>query len=76
MPEYSLAFLETKFQKSGYVWFSVTLDNLKRLQTHVAGRPLWPQTVGTKLEVDFSERFDPNNYKIGLEKIFHQCPFF
>ena len=44
--------------------------------SHVAVRPPWPQTVGTKLKVDFSERFDPSNYKIGLEKIFHQCPFF
>ena len=26
---YSWAFFKTKFQKSGYVWFSVTLDNLK-----------------------------------------------
>ena len=43
---------------------------------HVAGRPPWPQIVGTKLKVDFSERSDPSNYKIGLEKVFHRCPFF
>ena len=28
-----------------------------------------------KAEIDFFERFDPSNYKIGLKKNFHLCPF-
>ena len=38
--------------------------------SHVANRLLIPLRNWTKSRVDFSERFDPSDYKIGLKKIF------
>ena len=43
--------------------------------THVASRLSIPLRNWTKSRVDFSERFDPSDYKIGLKKFFHRSVF-
>ena len=42
--------------------------------SHVSSRPSYPLHFTTKLGVDFSDRFDPTEHKIGQKNFFHLRP--